>query len=252
MRARLNRQRVGLVAALAGPLIVTVALVPFRASFANTNAALVLVLFVVAVAALSGHRSPGIVAAVSAGVWFDFFLTKPYQRLTIKDRADIETAVLLLLVGVAVSELAVWGRRQQAEASRQAGYVAGIQEAVGATLDGTSPGVIINSVCEQLTRLLMLRRCRFDYGGGVMGGSHPRLRADGQVEVEGGICDVDSFGLPIEQDIELLLMAEGGYRGRFVLTATPHSRPSLPQRLAAVALAAQAATTLADYRRDEQ
>jgi len=39
------------------------------------------------------------------------------------------------VVGVAVTELAVWGRRQQTLASREAGYLAGIQATaeVGAT-----------------------------------------------------------------------------------------------------------------------
>jgi K+-sensing histidine kinase KdpD len=42
-------------------------------------------------------------------VWFDFFLTQPYERFTITRRTDIETTVLLLVIGVAVTEIAVWG-----------------------------------------------------------------------------------------------------------------------------------------------
>jgi K+-sensing histidine kinase KdpD len=57
----------------------------------------------------------GLLAAVSSAVWFDFFLTVPYGRFTIDDRADIETTVLLILVGVAVTEICLWGRRQQAK-----------------------------------------------------------------------------------------------------------------------------------------
>ena len=49
-----------------------------------------------------------------SGVWFDFFLTEPYLRLTIADSDDIETTVLLVLIGVAVTEIALWGHRQQA------------------------------------------------------------------------------------------------------------------------------------------
>jgi K+-sensing histidine kinase KdpD len=61
------------------------------------------VLVVVALAA-SGNQAAGIVAAIGAGVWFDVFFTHPYQRLTIAGRSDIETFVLLLTVGVAVTE----------------------------------------------------------------------------------------------------------------------------------------------------
>jgi K+-sensing histidine kinase KdpD len=116
----LSRDRIALLLALLAPLVVSALLVPLRDHLANTQLALVLVLVVVAVAA-SGNRAAGILAAVFAGVWFDFFLTLPYQRFTITDRSDIETFVLLVVVGVAVTELAVWGRRQQALASREAG-----------------------------------------------------------------------------------------------------------------------------------
>lgn len=75
-------------------------MIPFRGSLPNTDAALALVLVVVAVAA-AGHRTAGILAAVSAAVWFDFFLTVPYERLTIIRRADIEATVPILAVGIA-------------------------------------------------------------------------------------------------------------------------------------------------------
>ena len=84
-----------------------------------TDAALAMLAMVAAVAA-NGHRLAGILAAPSAGVWSDFFLTQPYERFTITRRGDIETTVLLLVIGVAVTEIAVRGRRQQATASRHA------------------------------------------------------------------------------------------------------------------------------------
>jgi K+-sensing histidine kinase KdpD len=92
---------------------------------ANTNAALVLVLLVVAAAA-TGVRTAGVAAALSSALWFDFFLTQPYQHFTITAQADVETAALLVLVGIAVTEVALWGRRQQALASRKDGYLNGV------------------------------------------------------------------------------------------------------------------------------
>src|SRR5499427_10098285 len=108
----LTRDRLAVVAALAAPLLLTVILVPFRTSFPNTDAALALLLVVVAVAA-NGYRLAGILAAASAALWFDFFLTRPYEQFSITRATDIETTVLILLIGVAVTELADWGRRQQ-------------------------------------------------------------------------------------------------------------------------------------------
>ena len=112
-------------------------LVPFRASFPNTDAALAMLLVVVAVAA-NGYRLAGVLAAVSTAVWFDFFLTQPYERFSITRRTDIETTVLLLVIGVAVTEIAVWGRRQRVTASRRAGYLDGINSAAQAVAAGGS------------------------------------------------------------------------------------------------------------------
>ena len=128
MSRYLTRDRLALLAALAAPLALAAILVPFRASFPNTDAALALLLVVVAVAA-NGYRLAGYLAAVSVAVWFDFFLTQPYERFTITRRTDIETTVLLLVIGVAVTEIAVWGRRQRVTASRRAGYLDGINSA---------------------------------------------------------------------------------------------------------------------------
>src|SRR5262245_65821231 len=83
----LTRDRLAVVAALAAPLALTAILVPFRHDFPNTDAALALVLVVVAVAA-NGYRLAGYLAALSAAVWFDFFLTRPYEEFAITRRED--------------------------------------------------------------------------------------------------------------------------------------------------------------------
>jgi hypothetical protein len=74
-----RRDTVAVLAGLAAPLALAAVLVPFRGSFPNTDAALAMILVVVA-AAGNGYRLAGILAAVSAAAWFDFFLTHPYER----------------------------------------------------------------------------------------------------------------------------------------------------------------------------
>ena len=96
-------------------------LLPWRGSWSNTNVALLLVVAVVAVACL-GNRLAGALAALSAAVWFDFFFTLPYDRLTISQSADVTTFGLLLGVGVAVSQLAARARRLKAVTVADAGY----------------------------------------------------------------------------------------------------------------------------------
>src|ERR1700712_127789 len=83
-----------LVASLLGPFVLAALCIPFRSSLARTNLALVLVVTVV-LAASGGRRLPGVLAAVSAGVGFDVFLTRPYYSLTISHRNDFEALLFL-------------------------------------------------------------------------------------------------------------------------------------------------------------
>src|SRR5690349_12549495 len=98
-----DRWRAGVrVAAVGIPVLVAAAAGLARGLLAPTGAALLLVLVVVAVAA-TGDRVAGVIAALSAALSFDFFLTAPFLRFAIVDRDDVETAVLLLAIGLAVS-----------------------------------------------------------------------------------------------------------------------------------------------------
>jgi K+-sensing histidine kinase KdpD len=238
----LTRNRLVVLVALLAPFVVSVGLLPFRDSFANTNAALILVLIIVAVA-MSGNRVAGVLAALSAAVWFDFFLTRPYQTFAINDRDDVETTVLLLAVGVGVTELAAWGYRQQAHSHRDAGYLDGIRAAAEAVATGGSSSELIEVVSGQLTRLLGLRACRFQYGVAGLG-KPARLRNDGVVELHGEVWDVEGKGLPTDNDIELLVESKGQLQGRFLLSAHPDIHPSMAQRLVAVTLADQVGASL--------
>jgi K+-sensing histidine kinase KdpD len=230
----LSRDHLAVLAGFAAPLALTAILVPFRGSFANTDAALALILIVVAVAA-AGNRPGGYVAAVSAAVWFDFFLTRPYERFTINRAADVETTVLVLLIGIAVTEIAVWGRRQHADAGRRAGYLDGINDAARAAAAGESAAALIDRLTGSLTRLLGLRSCKFQYG--VAGIGRPaRLDRDGSVQ---GGSWVSGTG------VELLAESAGRLQGRFLMQPGPGEIPSREQLLVAVALADQAGAALA-------
>jgi len=234
--------RVAIPVAILTPLAVASAVVPFRDDVANTNAALVLVLVIVAVASVASRRA-GMVAALSAAVSFDVLLTEPYGRVTIDEQSDVETAALLLLVGMGVTQLAVWGRRQHARAEREGGYLEGIRVAAEAVASGSSPGDLVQSVARQLTTVLGLQACTFQYG--VAGIGRPaRLLENGSIVWNGDVWDVDERGLPLNTDIELLVESHGELQGRFLLTAAPGSRPAKPARLVATTLAAQVGAAL--------
>ena len=237
--SRRDRVAVGVGGLL--PLGVAGLLAPFRSSFSNTDAALVLVAAVVLVAA-NGHRIAGILAAVSAAVWFDFFLTKPYEHFSISGRTDIETTVLLVVVGAAVTEIAVRGRRQRVLARTDAFYLDAIASSIDVSNSSAAPSVVVGHVADQLTALLQLRACRFERGryGGL-----PRLGVDGCIRtLDGATWDVDQFGMP-DTEVELIAATQGHPYGRFVLTPTPGVAPTLVARRICSIVASQFAAARA-------
>jgi K+-sensing histidine kinase KdpD len=240
----LNRDGIAMATALVAPLVAAAILLPFRASWSNTNVALLLVVVIVAVAAI-GNRVAGALAAVSAAAWFDFFFTRPYDRFTIHSSSDVTTAVLLLLVGVAVSQLAARARRLQVVAITDARYLAQIHEAAELAQAANSPHAVVDLMQKQLTDLLGLAECRFEYG--TLLGHPPRLRPDGTVTVGHQHWDVEQWGLPADE-LELRTFYNGQFCGRFMLRPKPGSKPSRQALLVAVTLADQAGRALGTAR----
>jgi hypothetical protein len=236
----LSRDWMAIAAALLAPLAAAAVLLPFRANWSNTNVALVLVVVVVAVAAI-GNRIAGGVAAVSAAAWFDFFFTRPYLQFRITRSADVQTAVLLLLVGLAVSQLAAHARRLRVITITDAGYLSQIHEAAELATSPGGPDAVVDYVKEQLISLLGLEGCRFEYGSLL--GHPPRLEPDGTVTIGHQRWDVERWGLP-SAEIELRTFSNGQFHGRFMLQPKPDSVPSRQARLVAVTLADQAGRAL--------
>jgi len=170
---------VAVAAALAAPIAAAAVLLPFRASWPNTNVALLLVVVVVGVAAL-GNRLAGGLAAVGAAVWFDFFFTLPYGRFTIARAADITTFVLLLVVlGLAVSQLAAQARRLRVITITDARHLALIHQTAALGQSPRAADLIAGHVRDQLTSLLDLQECRYEPG--ILLGHPPRLERDGSI-----------------------------------------------------------------------
>jgi K+-sensing histidine kinase KdpD len=245
----MERYRSALIAAAAvAPLLCCAVIAAFRESVIPATAALVLVLIVVAAAA-TGDRIAGIVAALSAGAWFDVLLTEPYGQLTIHNPDDIVVTVLLVLVGIAVTEIALWGRRQQARGSRRAGYLDGVfGTAKIIAVREASPTDLINRVASQIVEVLDIDDCRFVRGTGP-GTQDTSLDHDGHVTRRGYRVNVERDGLPTDERIGLVVRQGDVVHGQFVLTAaTSVVRPSVEQLKVAVLLADQvgAALTHAD------
>lgn len=194
----------------------------------------------------SVHTVHRCLAALSAGIWFNFFVTEPCHRLWISDRSDVQTFVLLMVVGAAVTELAIWDRGQVEIASREAAYLAGIHAAAAtgaSSTTGESRQDLIRTVAGQLVDTLHLQAAR-DRSGVAGLGDPARLTRDGQVVWHHQTWDVDRDGLPTGTDIELLVEHRGRLHGRYLLRAAPRTRAPLNDRRVTATLADQVGAAL--------
>lgn len=237
---RAHRDRIALPAALLVPPAVCTALIPARSTLPNTDAALVLVAATVALAAL-GNRTAGWLASVCAAVWFDFFLTVPYERLTITRTADLQTTGLLLLVGATVTEIAVLARRKSRTAAADEALLAVVQSTGALVAAGETDQAVIEQVTVQLVALLGVGSAVFEPGD--TRGRGLRLRPDGTLAWGGAVWNLAEHGFPNEP-VELPARHGGQVHGRFILTPTPGAAPGLESRRVAVVLADLAGAAL--------
>jgi K+-sensing histidine kinase KdpD len=227
------------------PLAVALILVPSRGTFAGAAAALILVVVIVAVA-VGGNRFTGFVASVSAALWFDFFLTEPYEKFAISQRSDIETAVSLLVVGPLVSELAARTRHYSRVSSEESGYVAMVQDLTEFAKSAAPSTLVVERAREALTEVLDLRGCYFD-----LQPSDPPMA---QIQANGDVIHVDmlwpaeAMGIP-GPEAEIASQWRGRVYGRFVITPTPGQPISLERRVVAALLASVVAASLATESR---
>jgi hypothetical protein len=230
------------VAAVAGPLTAGAALIPLREQVDNANIALLLVVTVVAVAS-AGRRTAAVAAALSAAVAFNVFHTQPYGSLWIASGDDIETAVLLLAVGIAVGELALRSRRAKAlvvEREQDLRSIAGLGRLVA---DGEDLDYVLLATASELTHLLHLVDCRFELVAPddvVL----PVIDREGVVRWGPTVWETDRWGLP-RDGATIPVWANGRRRGRYVLRA-PLALPYTGEQLAqAVSLVDQAGAAVA-------
>ena len=232
------------VGAVGLPLATCAILSVFRDSITAATAVLVLVVWVVAAAA-AGDRLAGVLAALSGGVWFDFFLTEPYQRFTIAGPDDIEATALLVLIGVGVTEIALWGHRQQGKAARRSGYLEGVLGAARIVSEGETPAsTAVDVVGRQITNVLGADNCRF-VTGPLSDTRIAVLDHDGVLTRGGHTVDVDRVGLPHDEYVALLVRRGPHVVGHFLVTAATNvTYPTTEQRKVAVLLADQVAGAL--------
>ncbi len=226
------------------PLATCAILSTVRDSITAATAVLVLVLWVVAGAA-TGDRVAGLLAAAFGGVSFDFFLTAPYHRFTITGSDDVEATILLLVIGLAVTEIALWGHRQQAGAARRSGYLDGVLGAARLVSEGdTTASALEGIVARQIVDVLGADACRF-VAGAVSDARIAVLDHDGVVTRADHAVDVGRVGLPSNEYVAIPVRRGSRVVGHFLVTATSKvAYPSHEQLRVAVLLADQVAAAV--------
>ena len=235
------KSRYPLWLALLGPLAAAALMVPLRSHVPNTDLALAMVV-VVALVVLPGQRTAALLAGLSAGVWFDFFLTQPYERFSIQRSSDVQTAVLLAIVGVLIGEIAVRRRQARSDTRTARDEVVSLYVVAEMLSAGSRADEVVVLVAEQLRDLLFLVDSRFDPGGGDADG--PVLDRSGELHYGQLNWSLAADGLP---NRDVILPVESGKRrfGTYVLRGPALGVPiTQDRRLAAVALSDLAGASL--------
>jgi K+-sensing histidine kinase KdpD len=228
--------------ALLAPALAAVALVPLRAHVINANLALVLVLVVLG-AAVAGGRLAGVVGAVSAALAYDFFFTAPYGSFTVERGDDLETVVLLGLIGLIAGELVERARRNEAAAIGRQRELQQVRRRAELAAGGEPPGRLIEQSAEELTELLDLKVCRYVPApppAEMPVFTHDAIRVPGVFD---GDAPRSAVALPVR--------AHGRDLGHFMLVFPTESfglGAPIDTKHAAVALADQLGLALLRYR----
>lgn len=224
---------------VAAPLAISAALFPVRESFPDSAATLLLVLLVVGSAA-TGDRLSGLLAALAAAAGFDFFLTTPYLQLRIDRAEDILLAVLLLVVGLAVSELASWGIRQSAAADQQAALVKRALESADLAAGSTNQTDGLDRVAASIQALLGAEQVAFE--DGEHDPTAAVINRDGTMRYKGRTVDASLTGLPRgPYDYAAIPIVRQGAQLGYFRVSNPRNevRPTRVQLRVAVLLAGE-------------
>lgn len=220
--------------ALLAPLAAAASMVALRNHTQAGNLALVEVA-VVAATAVPGFRLAAIAAGMSAGVSFDFFLTRPYETFSIIRSSDIQTAVLMTVVAAIVGLIAARRREAGEKAQRSGDEVLGLYVTAQMLSAGSRADVIVGRIAEQLQSLLFLSGCEFD--SGRPSDTEPMINRAGEMEWAGHSWSPRHHGWP-SAPVSLPMDRAGQPVGRFLLHGPATGGPvTLDRLLTALALA---------------
>ena len=245
----LNERDPELAFALSGlsALVVAMLMVIVRGELRPEAIALVLAV-TVAVAGRVGGREGGVAAALISAVAFNFFHTRPYLSLHIESRADVETVIILLAVGVIVGTVAAREHRYNVSTSEYDDELRSIHQVSVMVADGAEPLAVVGAATDALRTVLHLRACRYE--DAPFAATYPSLNRHGSTG--GGLATYIATRTGLElpaEGVVLPVRSAGETVGRFVLSPTPGFGVSRHARLAAVVVADHVGTVFGRFIR---
>ncbi len=130
-----RRQVAGVVLAVAGLPLLTVALAVARPHLDLTDDLLIYLVAVVAIAVIGGFW-PALLAALAASLLVNWYFTRPFHTLTIAEPRNLLALLLFVTVAVTVSSVVHLAARRQVQAARSAGEAASLLELAQTVLGG--------------------------------------------------------------------------------------------------------------------
>lgn len=199
------------------PALVAALLIPLRDTITAPTQTLVLVLPVVAVAVLA-DRVAAALAAVTAALAYDVFLTEPYYSLTIDAAEDAEAAVVLGLIGIVVGTLVARELEARMRSASRADELAALRSVSHALASG-APDRLVHVATDRIRALLDLRSCEWSAGfhgtvshvmstDGSLSNRHGASLPDGIVEVPVVHRSTELGRLPLRSRSSAVVSAE--------------------------------------------
>lgn len=232
-------QRDGLASA-AGPIVVVAVamlLTPVRDALGSANVALLLTLVVVGAAAIGG-RIAGTATAIVGSLGFNAGYAPPYGTLRIDAPRDILTCVLMVVVGVAVGQLAHRARdlgRRVTSGEVGLRHISELRELVA---HQSEPDEIIERANGFLIEQLGLRSCSFNWEDPTSDSAAAPAELGPSGAIPGPLRHVHGgFQLPPDGVSLPATSSDGRIVGRFVLEPTPGKGVALADRELAVLVA---------------
>lgn len=219
------------------PALSAALLIPLRDAITAPTQTLILVLPVVAVAVLANRVAAGL-AAVSAALAYDVFLTEPYYSVTIDAAEDAEAAVVLGAIGILVGTLVARELEARMRSASRADELAALR-AVSRTLATGDPDRLVHVATEHIRGLLDLRAC--EWSAGFHGRVGHVMSADGSLSEWQGASFPDGI-------VEVPVVHRGTELGRLLLRPRSSAVVSAEERATVLAVADMLAAGLGPDR----